>query len=438
MISNMTLTQDQEKALHDIRSFLSSSHRMMVLEGFAGTGKTTITSLLVEELSQAGKAVVVTAPTHKAVSVLRSKIPQADLSTIHSLLKLKVKERADGTTICEPTDETFILRGIDLLVVDECSMIDSMLLDQIIKSTPRTKVLFVGDPAQLPPVSTEGDLGLSPVFSLISEKVRLTHIVRQAADSPILALSAKIRAWLEEGYIPTVSDLEASLPEPPSKAGLMTGDATHAIAFEHKEGRDTRILCYTNRRVLDYNRRIHEILYPGDIRPFVPGQTVVFQSEHEAIERKTIRNNEEVEILSLVESTHPKWPEIPAWFVSLRHPEHGSVSVYFPKHPSALERTVKGLFDDYRRLTTDKSDRDSVAEGRHCSMQAWALKKAFADMRATYAQTVHKSQGSTFHTVFIDWNDLLVLAQRSKTEFLRCFYTAVTRPAEHLAICYCY
>ena len=437
MISNMTLTQDQKKALHAIRSFLSSDIRTMVLEGFAGTGKTTITSILVEELSQAGKSIVVTAPTHKAVSVLRTKIPHADLSTIHSLLKLKVKERADGTTVCEPTnDEISILHGIDLLVVDECSMIDSMLLDRIVESTPHTKVLFVGDAAQLPPVSTDEKTGLSPVFSLISEKVRLTHIVRQAADNPILALSAKIREWLEQGHIPTLSDLEVALPPPPSKAGLMTGDATHAIAFEHLEGRDTRILCYTNRRVLDYNRRVHEILYPGDIRPFVPGQTVVFQSEYESLEKKTIRNNEEVTIAALMESSHPKWPEIPAWFVSLRHPEHGSVSVYFPKHHSALERTVKGLFDDYRRLTTDKSDRDSVAEGRHCSMQAWALKKAFADMRATYAQTVHKSQGSTFHTVFIDWNDLLVLAQRSKTEFLRCFYTAITRPAEHLAICY--
>jgi exodeoxyribonuclease-5 len=437
MVTQIALTHDQEKAISEIRLFLASENRMMVLEGFAGTGKTTITSLLVEELSQAGKAVVVTAPTHKAVSVLRSKIPHADLSTIHSLLKLKIQERADGTTVCEPTNAApLLLRGIDLLVVDECSMIDSMLLDRIVESTPNTKVLFVGDPAQLPPVSPSGETGLSPVFSLISEKVRLTHIVRQAADNPILALSAQIREWMDRGYIPTLSDLEKALPVPPSKAGLMTGDATHAIAFEHQEGRDTRILCYTNRRVLDYNRRVHEILHPGDPRPFVPGQTVVFQSEHEAIERKTIRNNEEVEITALMESSHPKWPEIPAWFVSITHPEYGPLSVYFPKHPAALDRTVKGLFDDYRRLTTDKSDRDSVAEGRHCSMQAWALKKAFADIRATYAQTVHKSQGSTFHTVFIDWNDLLMLAGRSKTEFLRCLYTAVTRPAEHLAICY--
>ena len=434
--TTITPTSEQEAALSLITRWFASNDRLMVLEGFAGTGKTTLTSLIVDRLMTDGKRVAVTAPTHKAVSVLAQKIPNAQLSTIHSLLQLRLKERADGTATCEATDPSFVLYGTDLLVVDECSMIDEMLFDHIIRATPKTKVLFVGDPAQLPPVTKTGETGLSPVFSVVSRKVRLEHIVRQAAGNPILSLSATIRTWIEDGYIPTLEDLEKTLPAPPSKAGLMPGDAARAIAFEHTEGRDTRILCYTNRRVVDYNRRIHQILHPGDPHPFLPGQTVVFQSEHRSMEQKDIRNNEEVEVLSIAEGVHPRWSDIPAWKVEIAHPAEGNLTVFCPQHVEVWQRAVDSMFQEYRRLTKDPRDRDRMAEGRHASTQAWALRKAFADIRPTYAQTVHKAQGSTFHTVFIDWNDLLSLASRSKTEFLRAFYTAVTRPAEHLAICF--
>ncbi len=436
MEATITLTSEQETALSLIIRWFDSPERLMVLEGFAGTGKTTLTSLIVDRLMAEGKRIAVTAPTHKAVSVLANKIPNAQLSTIHSLLQLRLKEKADGSATCEATDPNFVLLGTDLLVVDECSMIDEMLLDHIIRSTPKTKVLFVGDPAQLPPVTKTGETGLSPVFSVVSRKVRLEHIVRQAADNPILALSATIRSWIDKGFVPSVEDLALALPSGPSKAGLMSGDVAHAVAFEHKEGRDTRILCYTNRKVIDYNRRIHQILHPGDPHPFLPGQIVVFQSEHRSMEHKDIRNNEEVEVLSVAEGFHPKWSDIPAWKVEIAHPSEGKLTVFHPLHPEVWTRAVDSLFNEYRRLTKDPRDRDRMAEGRYASTQAWALRKAFADIRPTYAQTVHKSQGSTFHTVFIDWNDLLSLSSRSKTEFLRMLYTAVTRPAEHLAICH--
>lgn len=434
MDATLTLTSDQETAYKAILDFLSSEDRTMVLEGYAGTGKTTLTALLVSERSDL--RICVTAPTHKAVSVLAAKIPTADLSTIHSLLKLRVKDLPDGTQTCRPEDPTFSLTGIDLLVVDECSMLGSDLLDYIFQRSGEAKILFVGDPAQLPPVSPH-ESASSPVFSLVSRKAVLSKIVRQAQDNPILALSAKIRTWIEEGHLPAISDIETALPPPPAKAGLMRGDISHAVAFEHQEGRDTRVLCFTNARVLDYNRKIHEILHPGSALPFVPGQTVVFQSEHESpLNRRTIRNNEEVQIVAISPENHPKWEMIPAWKVVLLHPEHGNLTVFAPKHPVALQNTVKSLFEDYRRLTSDKKDRDRYAEGLGCSTQAWALKKAFADIRATYAMTVHKSQGSTFHTVFVDWNDILILASHSRTDFLRMLYTAVTRPAEHLAICH--
>ena len=434
MDATLTLTSDQETAYKAILDFLASDARTMVLEGYAGTGKTTLMALLVSEREDL--RISVTAPTHKAVAVLRAKVPTASLSTIHSLLKLRVKDLPDGTQTCLPEDPLFSLVGVDLLIVDECSMLGSDLLDYIFQRSGEAKILFVGDPAQLPPVSREGSVS-SPVFSLASRKAVLSRIVRQAQDNPILALSAKIRTWIEEGHLPSISDIESALPEGPSKAGLMSGDISHAVAFEHQEGRDTRILCFTNARVMDYNRRIHEILHPGSPFPFVQGQTVVFQSEHESpLNRRTIRNNEEVVIVSISEETHPKWEMIPAWKVVVRQPEHGDLTVFAPKHPLALQNTIKSLFQDYRRLTVDKKDRDCYAEGLASSTQAWALKKSFADMRATYAMTVHKSQGSTFHTVFVDWNDIMILAAHSRTDFLRMLYTAVTRPAEHLAICH--
>ena len=141
-----------------------------VLSGYAGTGKTFLSTRLLQLVEARSLCWTVVAPTHKAVGVLRQHLHQAGLrptwypSTIHRLLRLKLKRQGDRE-ICEETAQTAAsLENLALVLVDEASMVDSGLLEITLRCAHpfRTRLVFVGDPAQLPPVGEPA----SPVFSL--------------------------------------------------------------------------------------------------------------------------------------------------------------------------------------------------------------------------------------------------------------------------------
>lgn len=193
-----TLTADQQKAEQLIREwFLNTSDQVFVLSGYAGTGKTYLLKRVVEGLGlQAGKEAVFVAPTGKAAAVLVKNGTPA--GTIHSLIYVRDEDdfevNEDGE-IVEKTRRLSFLRkekigeGIRLIVVDEASMVDNLILRDLLSYG--VKCLFCGDDAQLPPVNGENVLLKEPDF-------RLTQIVRQERDNPIIALAQTAR---QGGYI---------------------------------------------------------------------------------------------------------------------------------------------------------------------------------------------------------------------------------------------
>ena len=136
------------------------------------------------------------APTHKAVGVLRHHLGRAALqptwypSTIHRLLRLRLKREGDRER-CEETEQTAAaLEHLGLVLVDEASMVDSTLLEISLRCAHPfgTRLVFVGDPAQLPPVGEP----CSPVFSLgRARRAALTEVVRH--QGPVLQLAQGIR-----------------------------------------------------------------------------------------------------------------------------------------------------------------------------------------------------------------------------------------------------
>ncbi len=128
--------------------------------------------------------IVLSAPTHKAVAVLARKLNEADIKnvpcrTIHSILSLTPKPWTDRLVFERDRDAVPVTA--DVVVVDECSMVDLELFRHIKRHSPNAFVLFVGDPAQLPPVG-EAE---SQMFATENPS-HLTTIVRQATGNPIL------------------------------------------------------------------------------------------------------------------------------------------------------------------------------------------------------------------------------------------------------------
>ena len=164
----MQLSTDQLNAKNKIIKFLESKNeKMFLLKGSAGTGKSTlITNILSMEKFKKLK-ISLCATTHKAVSVLKKmELDNKDINyiTIHKLLKIKRKIDNDGiqsfkTNIDEENynikDKSESIYYYDIIVVDECSMIEKELLNTIFKIQDKIhgKIIFIGDICQLPPVN---------------------------------------------------------------------------------------------------------------------------------------------------------------------------------------------------------------------------------------------------------------------------------------------
>lgn len=440
-MGNVTLNDEQAAAFAWLRRFASrqaDDAAMAVLEGFAGVGKTTLVAELVKAAVMCGLRVAVMAPTNKAVCVLESKLGsetrQAEFGSLHSFLGLRMREREDGSQSCEPEGRC-TLHEYDLAIVDECSMVSESLFSVIAKSKRLCQVLFVGDPAQLPPVSDGGRE--SPVFRMVSCKVRLNTIVRQQAGNPIIAASVAVRHAIEQQRRITLPELMAAFPATmPCPVGTLQGGLStivNGLVFEHQAGRTARALAWRNRTVNAINAMTHAALHPECGPGFAHGERVIAQTEFRAqkldsLSTHRVLTSEELTVVRADMRAHPTYPEIPARLVTLNTDEGQTITAWVAQDDAAFQTVISNLWAQYRQCKKDNQQPDA----RSLSAKAWNMTNSFAPIRHTYAMTAHKSQGSTFDTTFLDWDDLM--QQRSEFDFNRMLYVALTRASRHMAI----
>ena len=442
-MTGVTLTPHQQAAYDTLRSFAkaNSGASMAVLTGYAGTGKTTLVGKLTDELNSS-LHIAVCAPTNKAVKVLREKITASgvEFATLHSLLGLRMKENDDGQMDVR-REGSSSLHEYNLVVVDECSMISPDLFQMILSGKRNARVLFVGDPAQLPPV---GEAMESPVFSMVDLRAPLSEVVRQARGNPIIELSMAIRKSMGENRVMSPAEITAALP--PSGQGVPAcvtygGEAT-AIQWalaEIEAKRECRIIAFTNAQVQQYNFQIHNALHGFDSWLFVSGQKLMMQEAGEArtggsVKPVPLHTSEELDVLSVEQEPHPRYPNIQARRLTLMRDDGAEVQGYVPEDPGALQREISDKFAEWRALTAEgrAGNIEAREKAKLASQQAWGMKKAFLPLRHTYAITAHKSQGSTFDTVLVDYTNLCRM--RSAYELNRALYVAITRPSQFLAV----
>lgn len=186
----LTFTKSQEKALYGIKKWYDSSSLMAVLYGKAGTGKTFLVNHILKNIINA--SVCVTAPTHKAVTVVE-KATHTKGKTIHSLCGLRPNVNLETFNVNNMTFDVLgneTISSYRIIICDEFSQMNKHLMSLIRKLSIKykVKVLFVGDSFQLPPVKER----ISSVMD-IEEKWELTDIVRQALDNPIIKVLDMLR-----------------------------------------------------------------------------------------------------------------------------------------------------------------------------------------------------------------------------------------------------
>lgn len=438
------LTKDQQFVFDHLLNFASSptGHAIALLEGFAGTGKTTVIGEVLRALPMSLN-VAIAAPTNKAVSVLETKIAnavqvKAQFGSIQSFLGLRLRENDDGTQSCEQKGKPS-LHDYDLAIIDECSMIPQKLFELILQSKRNCKLIFIGDPAQLPPVEDKG--ADSPVFRMVDYKFRLNEVVRQERGNPIIAASIAVRQCINDARRMSLAELLRAFPDTkPCAAGIMPGglnSIVDTLINEHRSGRECRAIAWRNETVNIINARVHTALRPDLTLPFWPEEHLIAQSEFQSASRypdfqsKRILNSEELMVLRAERCKHPECDiDIPAVAVVLQREDFTPVLAYIATDEALLQRAISERFAKWRAVCAEFG-KDHV-RAKVASNYAWRLRREFAPLRHTYAITAHKSQGSTFDTVLVHWDDLM--RQRSDFEFNRMLYVAMTRASKYLAL----
>lgn len=184
-----------ETQVEAIRQAISS--KVMVLTGGPGTGKTTVTQGIIEAYRQAGLEVLLAAPTGRAAKRM-TETTGLESKTIHRLLEFKPPEGYQR-------NEDNPLEG-DALIVDECSMIDVVLMNSLLKAVPPAmRLILVGDIDQLPSVGP-GNVLRDIINSGRVPVVKLTKIFRQAQSSRIIMNAHRINS----GHFPDISNGKSS------------------------------------------------------------------------------------------------------------------------------------------------------------------------------------------------------------------------------------
>ncbi len=428
------LTPDQAEALHSIEAGFEPGS-FYLLTGHAGTGKTYLMQRLTKNMLANKRKVILSAPTHKAVTVLARKLAEARIvgvpcRTIHSVLSLKAKPQADRLIFQRERGAEPVTA--DVVVVDECSMVHEDLFRHIKRHLPNAFVLFVGDPAQLPPV---GELE-SQTFRT-QNRSHLTTIVRQAAGNPILAAAGVIRG--SQGGEPDLSWCRTSALEsghgvfvPGPAAQRWMKKAFTSDEFE-ADPDSFRYLAWTNERVAQVNEMVRRWRYGEQIpTPFMPGESALFRQPLILDNTLLFANNQEARVIGIergtftheIEEAHgvPKWTaSVPSWELCLRDADGNEKSVHMVADNNEFQKVIA-------RIT------DEAADSRLRWKHLHEFKQSLAQLQSIYALTVHKSQGSTIGSVFVDLPDIRRREETNLLEAQQMLYVAVTRPSKRLIV----
>ena len=438
------LTDDQSKALFQLADFLADDtgqRKVFILKGYAGTGKTTLVSLITQTIKKFGISPYMMAPTGRAAKVMATYSRRAAY-TIHRSIFKKPGEAGNfkGASVTRNYNRN------TLFVVDEASMIacqgsDNLLapLLEYVFEHPENKLLLVGDDAQLPPVSQPDSLALdagwlAAHYFLGVEGAQLTQVIRQQAESGILANATALRNHLMAKR-PAVTFHTKGYKDTFTMTGERIAEGVE-YAYEKFGVENTIVITRSNKSAAQYNQFIRRNqlhfeneLDSGDLVMIVRNNYAYgeaagsggFLANGDFARVLRVRRFEEMHGLRFadVELELVDYPEQPAFDAKVLMDVLYSDKANLDREQS--DALYQAVLADYPEAAT-KKERDKVLkEDPYFN----ALQIKFA-----YVLTCHKSQGGQWEAVFVDqgWmpDDTVTV------DFQRWLYTAVTRARKEL------
>ena len=460
---DISLSDDQQGALKKIDTFLNASdHNCFLLKGYAGTGKTFLVKGITDYLISQRRQFHLMAPTGRAAMILGAKTEKTAY-TIHKTIYDFDKLRDDDHTFRFKYDLKINEDSIDTVyIVDESSMISDFtneqefigfgsgrLLKDIVDHIsflyrPDSKIIFIGDYAQLPPpdqmnLSPALDaLYLSNYFKLKVDEYEMKEVQRQLLDSGIISVATALRNSIESNRFEYFD-----VPDGKDIFPLKEQDFKEAYfeICDHKSLTHQVVVTHSNAQAKDYNTEIRKELFPG-MEEIQPGD-ILMNTKNNYNYSVDIYNGQFIKVAEVSDKPEPvrvitfkkkdgKTAKVSLNFIDIvAEIEDYDGEVHHIKCKIILEF----LKSRHRSLTQDQQQALYVDfKQRHAGInpdsvefkEALRNDKYFNALQVKYgyAITCHKAQGGEWENVFVNFNAYMRTLSR---DYFRWAYTAITR-----------
>jgi len=413
----MPLNKDQQGVFMKVINFINGPDKFMDVSGGAGTGKTYLISqiadgILKHQQTKTMHSVVITATTNKAAAVISDAMPHraGEIGTIYSFMNLRVSENfTTGAVKIVPTPKWMVHSGT-LIIVDECSMVNSDLFKYIMKGIDSTcKVLFVGDKNQLAPVKEN----ISPIYAQKGmETGLLSTSVRNAGQQALMDLCEQAKQTVLTGKFTRIKEV-------PGVIDFVDGTTLKGVLEREflLEDPSKRVLSYTNARVIQYNSFIRELR--AYTEPYEVGEILSNNSAAELVGKTRLYTDQVVRVVRITDDFMDK-------------------SIVSGEEVRMIMMDVEDVNSGVTYSVTafaDHNDRAAVLKF-YSQNKSWErffkIKNGYPDLRSVSASTTHKAQGSTYDSVIVDLADIGKSTNKEQTARLQ--YVALSRPRSRLYI----
>lgn len=430
-------------------SFITNKHKVMLLHGSAGTGKTFLVSNIISRLMTtiSDEIIYVIAPTHKAKKIIYQQVNSVlkmnsvqkknlHFSTISKFLEQEPKYDKEGNTkfITKLKIENII--NLRYLFIDEASMISlndwNDLKEFVINKLPNISVIVMGDDHQLPPVNENR----SYVIEDIKYRVDVTEIVR-AKSVEMKRVYETFRGFVKTKRVIIPEDLESK-----------NFKRTHSFKkhLDNFDPKKDKIITYSNKSVDTYNNIIRDTLFGKNAPTYIEGDILVFNNIYKNY-HSYFYTNDEIEVfnVNVVEK------EIADYFKAFTKKEISKLKTIFTSNTFksySIDSVYQQINCNFNIIHEDELHRFNsyISQSKlklknilkksldFSSSELWNIFFTFQNylncpLKYSYAQTVYKSQGSTYRNTLIDAKNI---ATCTKNTYTKTLYTAVTRASNKI------
>lgn len=432
--------EGQFALIHSLAAFIEKRgpRDVFILNGYAGTGKTSVLGAMVKAMRKLGRKTVILAPTGRAAKVAAS-MAGDKASTIH-------KRIFRGNSL-DPSNTSFFLAenrdAHTTFIIDEASLVTDSedfrhsILQQLIRhvyGAQESAMILVGDTAQLPPVGQTESLAMNPErlrqIGLNPIRFTLDKPVRQAEGSGILYNATLVRMALLSNLPPEKFSLSLSgFPDIQAISSQELADYL-SCSWSRVGVEDTLIITRSNKRANNFNRAIRNIVMYAE-EPLQQGDRIViskndyFWSKINKLDN-FIANGETAEVtwVGRNEKNYGRW----FTDVELRLPDVDT--------PVAAKIMLRSLVTDGASISREEMERfytlvmaEAEGELSH-KLKAVGESPYYNALQAKYAYcvTCHKAQGGQWRHIYIDMG--AIPADAIGSDFYRWLYTSITRATE--------